>query len=97
MRGQLLFQRNACGTCHGVGGVNGTAAAPGLADTASLLPPTTLESLLRHYSVRMRDGGMPNINFNAEEIQAIVAYIRAMRPNSDGHELVASGIGSKVK
>ena len=97
MRGQLLFQRNACGTCHGVGGVNGTSAAPGLAGTASLLPPTTLESLLRHYSVRMRDGGMPTFNFNAEEIEAIVAYIRAMRPNSEGQQLVASGIGSKEK
>jgi mono/diheme cytochrome c family protein len=51
LRGQALFQSNACGTCHGAGGVNGTAAAPGLAGTASQLPPATLESLRgRHAS-----------------------------------------------
>jgi mono/diheme cytochrome c family protein len=80
LRGQALFQSNACGTCHGAGGVNGTVAAPGLAGTASLLPPATLESLLRHYSARMREGGMPSISFSAKEIQAIVAYIRALNP-----------------
>jgi ubiquinol-cytochrome c reductase cytochrome b subunit len=95
LRGQALFQSNACGTCHGVGGVNGTVAAPGLADSASLLPPATIESLLRHYSTRMRDGGMPSNSFNAKEIQAIVAYIRAMNPIPGRQSIAISRLESK--
>jgi ubiquinol-cytochrome c reductase cytochrome b subunit len=95
MRGQKLFQSNACGTCHGTGGVNGTAAAPGLAGTASLLPSATLESLLSHYSARMRDGGMPSTNFSSKEIQAIVAYIRSLNSIPGGERIAASRLEFK--
>jgi len=97
LRGQALFQSNACGTCHGAGGVNGTAAAPGLAGTASQLPPATLESLLRHYSSRMREGGMPPTSFRAKEIQAIVAYIRALNPIPGRQSIAISRLESQAQ
>jgi mono/diheme cytochrome c family protein len=97
LRGQALFQSNACGTCHGAGGVNGTVAAPGLAGTASQLPPATLESLLRHYTARMREGGMPPTSFNAREIQAIVAYIRALNPIPGRQSIAISRLESQAQ
>jgi ubiquinol-cytochrome c reductase cytochrome b subunit len=78
IRGKALFQRYSCETCHGVGGIHGTVAAPGLAGTASILPAPMLENLLRHHSKRMQDGGMPLTNMNARDMKAIVAYIRSL-------------------
>ena len=84
LRGQKIFQRMSCETCHGVGGLHGTAAAPALAGTASLLPAGVLENLLRHHTIRMQRGGMPLTNLNAPDMQALVAYIRSMPAAPDG-------------
>ncbi len=78
LRGKVIFQRNRCETCHGVGGLTGTVAAPALAGTASILPAATLEDLLRHHSKRMQQGGMPLTNMNGKEMNAIVAFIRSL-------------------
>jgi ubiquinol-cytochrome c reductase cytochrome b subunit len=80
LRGKMIFQRNRCETCHGVSGLTGTVAAPALAGTASILPAATLEDLLRHHSKRMQQGGMPLTNMNAQDMKAIVAYIRSLSP-----------------
>jgi ubiquinol-cytochrome c reductase cytochrome b subunit len=80
LRGQQVFQRNACATCHGVGGLNGTAAAHELAGTASMLPELAIENLLRHHSMQMKKGGMPLTNFSEQDMKAIVAYIRTLSP-----------------
>lgn len=78
MRGQQIFERATCQNCHGIGGLNGTVAAPGLAGTASILPTAVLENLLRHHSIRMQQGGMPLTNMKTEDLHALVAYIRSM-------------------
>ena len=80
LRGKEIFQHNRCETCHGVGGLQGTVAAPGLAGTACVLPAATLEDLLRHHSKRMQQGGMPLTNMNGKDMNAIVAYIRSLSP-----------------
>ena len=77
-RGQHIFQRSSCESCHGVGGLNGTVAAPPLAGTASILPADVLENLLRHHSSRMQNGGMPLTNLHAQDMNALVAFIRSM-------------------
>ncbi len=77
-QGQRIFQRMSCETCHGVGGLHGTIAAPPLAGTASLLPADVLENLLRHHSQRMQRGGMPLTNLNPEDMRALIAFIRSM-------------------
>ena len=77
-QGEKIFQRLNCETCHGVGGLTGTVAAPPLAGTASLLPASVLENLLRHHSTRMQQGGMPLTNLNPPDMKALVAYIRSM-------------------
>ena len=78
LRGQKVFQRNSCESCHGVGGLAGTVAAPALAGTASILPASVLEDLLRHHSIQMQKGGMPLTNINAQDMKSIVAFIRSM-------------------
>ncbi len=80
MRGAQVFQHFSCETCHGAGGLRGTAAAPGLAGTASMLPAATLENLLRHHSTQMIQGNMPPTNMNAQDLKSVIAYIRAMPP-----------------
>jgi ubiquinol-cytochrome c reductase cytochrome b subunit len=81
LRGQKVFQRNSCESCHGVGGLTGTVAAPALAGTASILPASVLEDLLRHHSIQMQKGGMPLTNMNAQDMKSIVAFIRSMPAN----------------
>jgi quinol-cytochrome oxidoreductase complex cytochrome b subunit/mono/diheme cytochrome c family protein len=78
LRGQHVFQNNRCETCHGVGGLQGTVAAPGLAGTASILSASVLEDLLRHHSVKMQQGGMPLTNMNTQDMKALVAFIRSI-------------------
>jgi ubiquinol-cytochrome c reductase cytochrome b subunit len=78
IHGKALFERNRCETCHGVGGLNGTVAAPGLAGMASMLPASVLDNLLQHHSTQMKNGNMPPTNMNPASRKAIVAYIRSM-------------------
>jgi ubiquinol-cytochrome c reductase cytochrome b subunit len=85
LRGQQIFQHNRCETCHGIGGLTGTVAAPPLAGTASILPANVLENLLRHHSIRMQQGGMPLTNMNPPDMKALVAFIRSMPSPSDAH------------
>ena len=68
--GQTIFQHNSCETCHGAGGLHGTIAGPGLAGTASILPTSVLEDLLRHHSIQMQKGGMPLTNMNPPDMKA---------------------------
>jgi ubiquinol-cytochrome c reductase cytochrome b subunit len=82
-RGKILFQHYRCETCHGVGGLDGTVAAPGLAGTASALPASVLDNLLQHHSTQMKEGNMPPTNMNAATRKAIVAYIRSMPSDAD--------------
>jgi mono/diheme cytochrome c family protein len=81
VHGRAVFERNNCETCHGIGGLSGTVAAPGLAGTASILPAQTLEDLLRHHSKSMQKGGMPLTNMNQKDMNDIVAFIRSL-PNT---------------
>ena len=81
LQGQKVFQRNSCESCHGVGGLTGTVAAPALAGTASILPASVLEDLLRHHSIQMQKGGMPLTNMNAQDMKSIIAFIRSMPAN----------------
>jgi mono/diheme cytochrome c family protein len=85
LRGQQIFERATCQSCHGVGGLTGSVAAPPLAGTASILPANVLENLLRHHSIRMQQGGMPLTNMKTEDLHALVAYIRSMPSPGGGN------------
>jgi len=78
VRGKALFEHNRCETCHGVDGLHGTVAAPGLAGLASVLPASVLDNLLQHHSTQMKNGNMPPTNLSPSTRKAIIAYIRSM-------------------
>ncbi len=78
IRGRVIFQHNRCETCHGIDGLHGTVAAPGLAGMASVLPASVLDNLLQHHSTQMKNGNMPPTNMSAADRKALVAYIRSM-------------------
>jgi ubiquinol-cytochrome c reductase cytochrome b subunit len=78
LRGKALFEHNRCETCHGVDGLRGTVAAPGLAGMASVLPASVLDNLLQHHSTQMKNGNLPPTNMSPSTRKAIVAYIRSM-------------------
>ncbi|MGC1870035.1 MAG: c-type cytochrome [Acidobacteriaceae bacterium] len=85
LRGKALFERHRCETCHGVDGLSGTVAAPGLAGMASVLPASVLDNLLQHHSTQMKNGNMPPTNMSASTRKAIIAYIRSMPSPPDTH------------
>jgi len=76
--GSAIFSQFGCDGCHGAGGVGGTAAAPGLAGIGERLSPAALVALLRHPSVRMRQGGMPQFSLSGAELQKLVAYLSSI-------------------
>jgi mono/diheme cytochrome c family protein len=81
LAGRRIYFKQRCSTCHGDGSMQGTAAAPSLTATASLLPPSMLEKLLQHPSSAMRSNGMPAIDLNKSEMQALIAFVRSLRYN----------------
>jgi len=81
LAGKRIYFHVRCSTCHGTGGMEGTAAAPSLTATASELPPNMLKKLLQHPSEAMRAKGMPAVNLSDSDLDALIAYIRSLRYN----------------
>ncbi len=81
LAGKRIYFQVRCSTCHGTGGMEGTAAAPSLTSTASELPPDMLKKLLQHPSEAMRAKGMPAVNLSNSDLNALIAYIRSLRYN----------------
>ena len=79
--GKNIYFKERCSTCHGNGGVEGTAAAPSVTSTASQLPPAMLQKLLEHPSQVMRSNGMPTIDLSKSDMKALIAFVRSLRYN----------------
>ncbi len=80
-KGREIYFQARCSTCHGGGGMEGTAAAPSLTATASELPPDMIQHLLEHPSSAMQSHGMPPVSLNPADLKALISYIRALRYN----------------
>jgi mono/diheme cytochrome c family protein len=80
-KGREIYFQARCSTCHGDGGMEGTAAAPSLTATASELPPDMIQHLLEHPSNAMQSHGMPPVSLNPTDLKALISYIRALRYN----------------
>ncbi|CAN5197140.1 hypothetical protein BH09GEM1_BH09GEM1_40100 [soil metagenome] len=75
LRGHTVFTAHSCGTCHGMDGVGGSWAAPALANTGKSFPTAVLVTMLKHPSVRMKQGAMPSFSFSQAELDALAAYV----------------------
>jgi len=77
-KGKEIFEQQSCNACHGDGGV-GSAAAPKLIGVSGKFSNEKLETLLRHPSVAMTQGGMQPVYVNDEELKALIAYLKSLK------------------
>jgi mono/diheme cytochrome c family protein len=77
-KGATIFAAQPCGSCHGEKG-QGTAAAPRLVGVNQKFSSDSLAYLLHHPTANMVDGGMPTIDLNKADTDALVAYLRSLK------------------
>lgn len=77
-KGASIYTAQPCGSCHGKKG-KGTDRAPTLVGVGQKYPGDRLGYLLHHRTTEMIDGGMPPVNLNPADTDALVAYLRSLR------------------
>jgi ubiquinol-cytochrome c reductase cytochrome b subunit len=77
-KGAAIFAARPCGGCHGDRG-EGTPAAPALTGIGQKYPPDHLAFLLHHRTPKMIQGGMPPVDLNQADTDALVAYLRSLK------------------
>ena len=75
--GQQLFEERACFACHGQAGSGGRA--PAVAPLIAKLSDSELKQILENPSAKMKQGGMPPIAGDPEQIGSLVSYLRTLR------------------
>ena len=78
VKGAAIFAAQPCGGCHGVKGT-GTAMAPALIGVGQKYSADRLSFLLHHRTPEMIQGGMPPVNLNQADTDALVAYLRNLK------------------
>ena len=77
-KGKTVFEAQTCNACHGDGGV-GTAAGPALLGVGAKLSVEQMQRLLQHPTDKMTSGGMPTVDLSAEDLNALIAYVRSLK------------------
>jgi len=77
-KGKTIFEGHSCNACHGDGGV-GTAAAPALVGINAKFSPDQLAELFKHFTAKMKAGGMPTINLPPDDLKALIAYVESLK------------------
>jgi ubiquinol-cytochrome c reductase cytochrome b subunit len=77
-KGAAIFAAQPCGGCHGDKG-EGTSAAPPLIGVGQKFSPDQLSFLLHHRTAKMIQGGMPPVDLNKEDTDALVAFLRSLK------------------
>ena len=77
-KGKTIFEGRSCSACHGDGGV-GTAAAPALVGISAKFSPDQLAALFKHFTPKMKAGGMPAIDLPPDDLKALIAYVESLK------------------
>jgi ubiquinol-cytochrome c reductase cytochrome b subunit len=77
-KGASIFAAQPCGSCHGKKG-EGSDRAPTLVGVGQKYPGDRLGYLLHHRTPEMIDGGMPPVNLNPADTDALVAFLRSLK------------------
>jgi ubiquinol-cytochrome c reductase cytochrome b subunit len=78
VKGAAIFAVQPCGGCHGERGT-GSAAAPALISVGQKYSSDQLSFLLHHRTTKMIKGGMPPVDLNQADTDALVAYLRSLK------------------
>ena len=78
VKGTTIFAAQPCAGCHGERG-QGTAAAPALIGIGQKYSSDQLAFLLHHRTSKMIQGGMPPVDLNQADTEALVAYLRSLK------------------
>ena len=78
VKGATIFAAQPCGGCHGDRG-EGSPAAPALIGVGQKYSPDQLAFLLHHRTRKMIQGGMPSVDLNQADTDALVAYLRSLK------------------
>jgi ubiquinol-cytochrome c reductase cytochrome b subunit len=77
-KGAAIFAARPCGGCHGDKG-EGTAGAPPLIGVGQKYNADRLAYLLHHRTQKMIAGGMPPVDLNEADTEALVTYLRSLK------------------
>jgi len=77
-KGAAIFAAGPCGSCHGNRG-EGTAKAPSLIGVGEMYSADRLSYVLHHRTPDMIQGGMPPVNLDKADTDALVAYLRSLK------------------
>ena len=77
-KGAAIFSSQPCGACHGDKG-EGTAMAPALRGVGEKYSADRLAFVLHHLTPKMQAGGMPEVDLNKQDTDALVAYLRSLK------------------
>ena len=91
LAGQQMYQKRGCFTCHGKAGTGGLA--PALAPLVAQLSDAQLNEVLQKPNAKMVAGGMPPVQATSEEMDLLIAYLRAL-PGPQFEDLKGTGSSS---
>jgi ubiquinol-cytochrome c reductase cytochrome b subunit len=77
-RGAAIFAGGPCSGCHGERG-EGSDAAPALLGVGRKFSADQLAYLLHHRTAKMIQGGMPSVDLDQEDTEALVAFLRGLK------------------
>lgn len=77
-KGAAIFAAGPCSGCHGDRG-QGSDVAPRLIGVGREFSADQLAFLLHHRTAKMIQGGMPPVNLNEADTEALVAYLRSLK------------------
>jgi ubiquinol-cytochrome c reductase cytochrome b subunit len=79
--GKGIFQAHGCSGCHGATGM-GSPIAPSLVSVTTKFPEPQLIALLHDPSAKMRAGHMPAVDISANDMSALLAYLKVLGTNA---------------
>jgi ubiquinol-cytochrome c reductase cytochrome b subunit len=77
-KGKQIYERESCNACHGDNGV-GTPISKSLIGIGKKFNTQALIAVLQQPTAEMKDGAMPPVELNSEELQALVAYLQSLK------------------
>lgn len=77
-KGKGIYEAQSCNACHGDAGI-GTAAAPKLTGINQRFSKDQLAAVLKSPTPKMIAGGMSPLSLPADQMDALVAYVEALK------------------